>query len=195
MPQANTLVALLSLFAIACATSGSGGGKKKKGKAFEVEQPFPSEKQVDKLLQQPAAKAAAVLGQVPANAQQWTLAEGLPADAGAIPFDGTDPVRKKAASVIEKAKAGFEATNGMMCYAQEYARFIAAHDDHPPSDIRTFIGGRCGTLVRFPTVNTGAPTQGLSAGAAGQAPRSDHARVRDRAQGQHGRSRLGGGWR
>lgn len=121
---------------------------------FDVKQPFPDEARLKQITSKPAADPSVSLGEAPATVDRWSLAGPLPSSAGRIAFTSDDPERTRAAAIIANQRDGFQATAGMMCFAHEYARFVATHDRPPPVDIQMFISGRCGTTVTQWNVRT-----------------------------------------
>ena len=145
----SALAVALGLVASACDKSGGasdapGSKRRKRGDPdFAAMQPFPSAKELDQIKTQTRPDLSQLAQDAPANVSTWTMAEDLPTQLGATPYDGDDPMSKTMAEILGKNPA-LQPTAQMLCYARERGRFFVEHGGAPPNDIEAFMAARCG---------------------------------------------------
>ncbi|MEM6991026.1 MAG: hypothetical protein AAF721_11025 [Myxococcota bacterium] len=141
--RTGLVLALLSPFS--CASKG-GAPNKERGRApggdgaSSVNQPFPSQAELDAIASKPAAPVdeSRVL---PTTVGEWTVASPVRSTFGQAKYTGD----AADAGVISNAlPAGKQLDEGLMCVAQEHGRFYLQHGAVPPADIGMFIKARCG---------------------------------------------------
>lgn len=127
----HLLVAALVALGVSGCTASSAGSD------------FTSMEQLKQLTSRP--KPTHVFTEKVADVPQWELAGPFPESVGLAPHEQQSEAGKM---VVEEAgKRHAQPTAAFACAARELARFIAEKKEQPPSLLRAFIAGRCGTGV------------------------------------------------
>ncbi len=139
-PRRALALALASLL-----TTVTGCASARSASSFRVEQPFPSEAELEQISQRPAPTREQLFTEAPVPVDAWTLRGPLPESTALRPYAGEDPFARATAELV-KGDDDRRVTEGMSCLAREYGRFVLAHQGRPSQELQHFMAARCGAL-------------------------------------------------
>lgn len=144
-------LAAASLLA-ACAGAGGSGTRHARAADLDVEQPFPSEAQLETISQRPAPSAEQMFRDAPVPVDAWTLRGPLPDSTGVRVYEGDDALARAAAEQLGADPRARLVSEGMQCVARELGHVALVHQGLPGRDLQQFIAARCGAVVTLPAV-------------------------------------------